>query len=253
MSDADAESTFPFAGVATPELRARLGPVLEGAVDAVRDRGLRLVLHADMAALRDRHRQDPGLAQDRPLPSQLDVDYCALPPERAFWIEGLDADGHVALTHAARLFEWQATDLETEGRASRIFYDRPERDGHPGSDLTLAQPMPVRVAGRVAYVGGLWIRSDFRGRGLGRIMPRVGRSWAYLRWQPDFLFSHVVDRLLDGGMQAVYGYPHRHPGLRFRNRYGRSFDVSWVWMSGQEMLADCAAFATSLQSARPRR
>jgi hypothetical protein len=65
----------------------------------------------------------------------------------------------------------------------------------------------------------------FRGRGWAD-SPRVGRSWAYLRWQPDFLFNHVVDRLLDAGLEAVYGLrtatavrPHRH---------GRAFDVSWV-------------------------
>lgn len=247
------DAPFPLAENAPAAVVDLLSPVLSRAAAAVGERGIRLVLHSDMAALRDRHRADPDLAADRPLPSQLDVDYCALPPERAFWIEGLDAGGRTVLTHAARLFEWSDTDLEAEGRASRIFYDRPEADGHPGQDLTLAQPMQVRVAGRVAYVGGLWIHRAFRGRGLGRIMPRVGRSWAYLRWQPDFLFSHVVDRLLDAGLEAVYGYPHRHRGLRFRSRYGRAFDVSWVWMSGQEMLADAAAFSTFLQSARPRR
>lgn len=250
MCDLPSETVFPVPQHGTPELGRRLGPALAAAVAAVRARGVRLVLHDDMAGLRDRHRDDPVLAADRPLPSQLDVDFCALPPERAFWIEGLDDDGRLALTHAARLFEWHGTDLEAEGRASRIFYDRPQR---PGGDLTLEQPMPVRVAGRVAYVGGLWIRPDLRGRGLGRIMPRVGRSWAYLRWQPDYLFSHVVDRLLDAGMQSVYGYPHRHRGLRYRTRHGRSFDVSWVWMSGQEMLGDAEEFAASLQSIRPRR
>ncbi|BBK30757.1 hypothetical protein STHU_13910 [Allostella humosa] len=206
-----------------------------------------------MTGLRDRHRADAFLAADRPLPSQLDVDYCALPPDSAFWIEGLDENGRTVLTHAARLFDWSATDLEREGLASRIFYDRPQVDGRPGQDLTLDQPMPVRVSGRVAYVGGLWIHPDCRGRGLGRIMPRVGRAWAYLRWQPDFVFSHVVDRLLDGGLEAVYGYPHRHRGLRFRNRYGRAYDVSWVWMSGQELVEDSARFAGTFQSTRPRR
>ncbi|BBK36195.1 hypothetical protein STAQ_12730 [Allostella sp. ATCC 35155] len=253
MTAASSQHGFPIGSVGTEELRRRLGPMIDAAVGAVAERGVRLVLHGDMAGLRDRHRADPALAADRPLPSQLDVDYCDLPPARAFWIEGLDGSGRLALTHAARRFDWTNTDLEAEGRASRIFYDRPERDGRPGEDLTLERPMPVRVAGRVAYVGGLWIRSDLRGRGLGRIMPRVGRAWSYLRWRPEFLFSHVVDRLLDAGMQEVYGYPHRHAGLQFRNRYGGRFAVSWVWMSGQEMLADSDRFLASFQSARPRR
>ena len=244
---------FPVVPAQPAAIRDQLEPLLARAAATIAERGVRLVLHGDMASLRDRHRQDALLATDRPLPSQLDVDHCDLPSDHAFWIEGLDPDGRTVLTHAARLFEWPATDLEAEGRALRIFYDRPGQVGRPGRDLTLERPMPVRVSGRVAYVGGLWIHPDCRGRGLGRIMPRVGRAWAYLRWTPDFLFSHVVDGLLDAGLEAVYGYPHRHRGLRFRNRYGRSYAVSWVWMSGQELLADSAAFIELLQSVRPRR
>jgi len=233
------------ATVLLPELLLMAGQV-------VADRGVHLVMHSDMASLRDLHRRDALLAKDRPLPSQLDVDYCALPSDRAFWIEGLDADGRTVLTHAARVFDWPDTELEREGRALRIFYDAPARHGRPGEDLTLATPMPARVGGRVAYVGGLWIRPDHRGRGLARIMPRVGRSLAHLRWTPDFMFSHVVDRLLDAGLEEVYGYPHRHRGLRFRTRYGTSFDISWVWMSSSELLADSTGFVDFLHSVRPR-
>lgn len=232
-------------GFVLPELLLMAG-------QAVRQRGITLVMRDDMASLRDRHRGDALLASDRPLPSQLDIDYCALPPDRAFWIEGLDDNGRTVVTHAARLFDWRRTDLEAEGRALRIFYDAPERHARPGEDLTLAEPMPVRIAGRVAYVGGLWIHPEYRGRGLARIMPRVGRAVADLRWSPDWLFSHVVDRLLDAGMGQVYGYRHRHRGLRFRNRHGNASDISWVWMSEAELLDDSAGFVAFLQGTRPR-
>ena len=251
----DAHGDYPFESpAASHDREARLlDALLRSGHAAMAERGVRLVLHDEMASLRDRHREDALLASDRPLPSQLDVDFCALPPERSFWIEGLDDSGRTVLTHAARLFEWSDTDLEAEGRAMRIFYDRPAMHAQPGTDLTLARPMPARVAGRVAYVGGLWVHPAFRGRGLARIMPRIGRAWAGARWAPDFVFSHVVDQLLDAGLDAVYGYPHRHRGLRFRNRYGRAFDVSWVWMSRLELLADSEEFVGFLQSVRPRR
>ncbi len=243
---------FPITGLSDTSETRLLDRLLRHGTTALAERGVRLVRHDDMRSLRDRHRDDAFLGAERPLPSQLDVDFCALPPDRAFWIEGLDAAGRTVLTHAARLFDWTRTDLESEGRALRIFYDEPLLHARPGADLTLAQPMPTRVAGRVAYVGGLWIHPDFRGRGLARIMPRIGRAWTHVRWAPDFAFSHVVDHLLDAGLDGVYGYPHRHRGLHFRNRYGRVFAISWVWMSASELLSDSEAFVAFLQSVRPR-
>ncbi|MGE0723641.1 MAG: hypothetical protein AB7O45_04665, partial [Alphaproteobacteria bacterium] len=91
---------------------------------AVAERGIRLTLHEDMASLRERHREFPEMAEDRPLPSQLDVAFCAMPPGRAFWIEGVDRHGRTVLTHACRLFDWPDTDLEAEGLSLRIFYDQ---------------------------------------------------------------------------------------------------------------------------------
>lgn len=232
--------------------KALLRQVFERGEAAVAERGIRLRLHEDMASLRDRHREFPAMAEDRPLPSQLDVAYCALPTGRAFWIEGTDAGGRTVLTHACRLFDWPETDLEAEGLALRIFYDDPHRHGRPGVDLTLASPMPVRVTGRVAYIGGLWVDPALRRRGLAGIVPRIGRAAAHARWAPDFGFSHVVDSLLDVGLGAVYGYRNRHRGLRFRNRYGKAYDVSWVWMSSSELVSDLSGWVGSVQSNRPR-
>ena len=236
----------------THEPKVLLRTLFDRGEKAVAERGIRLTVHDDMALLGERHREFPDLARDRPLPSQLDVAYCALPPGRAFWIEGIDAGGRTVLTHACRLFDWSDTDLEAEGLALRIFYDHPERHARPGRDLTLASPMPVRITGRVAYVGGLWVHPDLRRRGLAGIVPRLGRGAAHARWAPDFGFSHVVDTLLDAGLDEVYGYRNRHRGLRFRNRYDRAYDVSWVWMSSAELVADLAAFVGAFQSVRPR-
>src|SRR5437868_12020353 len=85
-----------------------------------------------------------------------------------------------------------------------MFYG--EREKRQQCVLTAADPK--QITGVVFYGGSGWVRPDFRGRRLMRLVPRLGRAYALARWPVDWGISFVAPVLVEKGVAQGYGYKH---------------------------------------------
>ena len=148
--------------------------VLEGD-KAAREIGVRLRLRHDFGELVYVNKHTAVRQSWQPLLDIFNPEYSDLLPENSYWISGEDKHGEIVLTQAGRVYYWPDTTLEQE--ANLMFYggrDKGQRTVVTAADAKL-------MTGVVFYGGSGWVRPDFRGKRLMRLVPRLGR--AYARWQ----------------------------------------------------------------------
>jgi hypothetical protein len=96
------------------------------------------------------------------------------------------------------------------------------------------------ITGVVFYGGSGWVRPDFRGRRLMRLVPRLGRAYALARWPVDWGISFVAPILVENGIAAAYGYKHASYSLSFPESLWGDLEVVLVSVSTREAYADFA-------------
>jgi GNAT superfamily N-acetyltransferase len=223
-----------------------IGRFLIAANREMRAKGISLRLDRDLSALiafNARNRQH--WYRLAPL---FDPAFNAIPPENAYWLAGFNDDGEIVAVHAARLFDWSETDLEREFVSLRLWYDEPERWRMPGEQCVLDCAAGKLITGRCAYLGSMWFRPDFRGKGLSRLLPRINRTVALAQWGIDFNFSFIERFVVESGLIAQYGFSNYAPGVGFRNGPKGDMDMHLMWMPREELIADLARWLEKRRS-----
>ncbi|GAB2832548.1 hypothetical protein GCM10027176_40960 [Actinoallomurus bryophytorum] len=165
--------------------------------------------------------------------------------ETGFALLGRNAAGDVVAAQAARFYDWRTTNLRTQAASLKMFYADPESARGRGDMCEITAPIADRISGRVAFSGGGWYRPDYRGKGLGRIIPRISRAWAFARWRTDFTISMMEGAVLDGGFAERVGYTNVEPdAIRFRASPTGAARCALVWMESKQMLADLEAISS---------
>lgn len=132
-----------------------------------------------------------------------------------FWLNLMDEDGGTAACIAARFFESENfTDLAAAGT---LF--------HPGGMKAFVGDEPVeiletsrKIGGLINYAGGLWVRTDYRKKGLALILTYLSRSLAIRNFGADFTCGyHLRSLALSPLPLQVYGYAHQE--LSYRGFY----------------------------------
>src|SRR5258708_39757935 len=96
------------------------------------------------------------------------------------------------------------------------------------------------ITGVVFYGGAGWVRPDFRGRRLMRLVPRLGRAFALARWPVDWGISFVLPNLVDNGVAAGYGYQRASYSIYYPGSVVGDVDAVLVSLSASEAYADFA-------------
>ncbi len=175
--------------------------VLEGD-KAAREKGVRLRLRHDFGELLYVNKKQTISGSWYRLPNMFHPEYSELCPENSYWISGENEYGEIVLTQAGRVYYWPETNLEQEARL--MFYAGREE----GQRCVVTARDAKSVGGVVFYGGSGWVRPDFRGRQLMRLIPRLGRAYALARWPVDWGMSLVAPILVDKGVAEGYGYKH---------------------------------------------
>jgi hypothetical protein len=179
-----------------------------------RDNGLELITSCDFEELRHvRHE----LRGDSVSP-MFDTEISLLDDDRAFWVSAHLSSGRPIALQAFRLdlvypnlAEWAL------GWMAGLYLKRkelvlPRRIDPPFN--TRAQTM----SGKLVYHGELWIDRHHRNRHCFDIFPRAGMLLAYLKWQPNGLWSLVNESMATRGHMVRMGYGHLERGF-----------FSWEW------------------------
>lgn len=152
-----------------------------------------------------------------------------------YWMIGIDMNSQVALVEAARLYDLSDSNFAEHLQSLKAFYADPSLYAHPQDRCTCIAPSAKRMTGKVAYHGDRWIRRDFRGQGVSKIMAGIARGVSLAMWDPDFLCALVSRRRLEKG--SLYGYEHYESGGSLLQLIDEDIvDDDWlIWLTGEEL------------------
>jgi hypothetical protein len=220
--------------------------VLEGDKMA-RQLGIRLRLRHDFGELLYVNKERIAKGDWYRLPNMFHPEYSDLTPENSYWISGENDQGEIVITQAGRVYYWPATNLEQEARL--MFYAGREE----GQRCVVTAEDAKFITGVVFYGGSVWIRPDFRGRHLSRLLPRLGRAYALARWPVDAGISFVTRALVDKGIAAGYGYKHTSYSIFYPGSPWGDVEFALVSLSALEAYDDFTAMlATELSGSEKR-
>ncbi|TKB89976.1 MAG: hypothetical protein E5W81_07315 [Mesorhizobium sp.] len=172
-------------------------------------------------------------------------DCSELLPGKAFWIIGRDWQGRVVHVQAMRLDDLSDTTLDEHLGTLRACFADPDLKAGPGSSCNCYAPSARAITGLVAYRGDLWLREDFRGRGLLAPLSRMAFGLAWAKWSPDFIYALVAGWNIQKGVADRNGYLHKEPGgaiLRLPAQ-GICEDDWLVWLTREDLLKMISSFA----------
>ncbi|HEV2546640.1 MAG TPA: hypothetical protein VGU20_04835 [Stellaceae bacterium] len=166
--------------------------------------GISLRCRHDLAALAEVNRANRDSWP--PLIPLLDPALSILTPETGLWIEARNDHGEIVACHAARAFFWPRSTFAEEARSLRIFYSDPAPHIARGEYIDL--PDDVRsgkTTGHTVYIGGAWIRPDYRHFGLTKILSRTCKAYAVEKWEPSVFWGLINSTHLDSGVARAWG------------------------------------------------
>jgi hypothetical protein len=218
--------------------------VLEGD-KAARGIGVRLRLRHDFGELVYVNKHAAVRRSWHPLMDIFNPEYSDLVPENSYWISGEDEHGEIVLTQAGRIYFWPITNLEQEARL--MFYGGRDK----GQECVVTAADAKLISGVVFYGGSGWVRPDFRGKRLMRLVPRLGRAYALSRWPVDWGISFVLPSLVDNGIAAGYGYKRASYSIYFPGSVLGDVNVVLVSVSASQAYADFAEALDRLDHSEP--
>ena len=149
---------------------------------------------------------DANMRSWRPLGSAFVPEVGGINDENGFCIVGCDENDEVVATQAVRLFDWSGTSFKSEAESLRLFYADPEKSMAEGETCTVTAPSATQVTGRVGYGGAIWYKPEYRAGRLSTILPRIGRTYAYTKWNTDFIIAIMTERTVKSGFVERIGY-----------------------------------------------
>ncbi|MGY4198981.1 hypothetical protein [Bradyrhizobium sp. USDA 4520] len=156
-----------------------------------------------------------------------------------FWMVGVDKNNQVVALQAVRLYDLSCSNFQKHLQSLKMFYGDPTIHAHPQDICSCVAPSAKKMTGKVAYHGDVWVRSDYRGIGMPKIMAGIAFGVSFAMWAPDFMCGLVAQWLLDKGIVASYGYLHYERGGSILRLVKENIvDDDWlIWLTGQELKA----------------
>ncbi|MCP3419865.1 hypothetical protein NLM16_37750 [Bradyrhizobium brasilense] len=150
---------------------------------------------------------------------------------------GVDNNNEVALVEAARLYDLSHSNFAEHLQSLKAFYADPTIHAHPQDRCTCTAPTAKKISGKVAYHGDFWLRRDFRGLGMPKIMAAILRGVSFAMWAPDFVCGLAARWTLDKGVLAQYGHTHYEAGGSMLQLVKEDIvdDDLLVWLTGEEL------------------
>lgn len=202
--------------------------------DAAAQKGITLSIGFDFQRYISITRATPTKKQTYP---NFRPDRSPIRSGEGFWIVGLDKNSEVAAVEAVRLYDLSHSNFAEHLESLKAFYADPATHAHPQDCCTCIAPSAKKITGKVAYHGDLWVRRDFRGQGMPRIMQGIARGASFAMWAPDFICGLMPGRLLEKSIVTKYGYSHYEPGGSILQLIEEDIvDDDWInWLTGEEL------------------
>lgn len=151
-----------------------------------------------------------------------------------YWIMCVDKNNDIVGLEAARLYRLAHSNFAEHLESLKAFYADPTRHAHPQDRCACTALSAKEITGKVAYHGDLWVRRDFRGQGLRKIITRITHGLSFTMWAPDFLCALVARWTLDKGVDDMLH--HEAGGALLRLVEDDIVEDNWLsWLTGEEL------------------
>lgn len=222
-----------------------LGRFFPSAVRAVEERGVRLgfatfedLMAANAANTDSWH----GMVRT------FDPEFSRLDEHDSFCILGIDRQGRVVTSIAARRFDWRQTTFAQEIASMRLFYARPDRDREPDEAMSVTPGTGDAIRAIVGWTGAAWCHPSMRGTGLPAINSRIARAVALTRWDTAFSVGMTSEKNYEKGYVAKLGHPHLGGWVNWQNSPVGVKRLALAWMTTDEFVADLQVFVEKRRS-----
>ena len=192
---------------------------------------------ADLAALQSRQKSSWAL-----FPPMLDVRLSAIPEHMSYALVGRNAAGDVVCTQGGRIYSTGDRSLSDIARDQSFFYAAGTTPGLGSPRIELSAPSASSIAGTFVYSGALWVRPDYRGQRLSRLLPRLSRAFALAHWNTRYTIALVSDQIAKSPLFEMYGYHRIEPSFRISGLMAQDMIGSLMWMDADELVTDLAGF-----------
>jgi len=164
----------------------------------------------------------------------LNATYVDIDPLDMIWIQASFGDEIVAVEGMHHECISIPLSRHVHRKYHRIF-----KDGH-GRDASFSGQAPgaSQLSGRLVYHGDLFIKENHRKGGLATKLARLIITLAVLKWNPDYVWGYIAEKLVRTGYGLDIGYPHVHQdGLHWEGEppTGRSISDCFVWSTREDL------------------
>lgn len=151
-----------------------------------------------------------------------------------YWLVGVDTNNEIVLVEAARLYDLSQSNLAEHLQSLKFFYADPAKHAHPQDRCICRAPSAPQITGKVVFHGDIWVRADFRGQGITKIMAGIMRGASLAMWAPDFTCGLAGRWSVD---KRVYDVAHSEPSGSVLRLVAENIEEDeWLlWTTGEEL------------------
>jgi hypothetical protein len=139
-------------------------------------------------------------------PPFFDTRYAPVPDHAAAAFVAYNEAGEAIATTAVRVFDFSGTNLKHEIESLRFFYGGGSADRSSRVLCTISGGFAEQLSGQALYAGAYWVRPDYRGCGLGLLVPGLSRYYALARWPVDYKITFGSKTFLAPQIRELYQY-----------------------------------------------
>ena len=197
----------------TVQFPADAAPFIATSQDILLEEGIIMSTGSDFAEYREIVETERSIQK---LGRPFDPDAHDLNERTAFWMIARNAEGDLIHTQAARYISLRQRSLA--GFLMRGFraFPPPLTGVNESLSRFRATPGTHRIQGCAGYHGEFWLapdRGSYRGAGLAPVFGRTCMLEMIRRWDPDWIFGFILNRVAFKGFGARIGYLHLEPSV----------------------------------------
>jgi hypothetical protein len=160
----------------------------------------------------------------------------AVPDDEGACFIGYSEDGEPVTTTAVRVLDLKGKPLSDEFTSLRFFVG--ERADEKTKYTCSMPPIASEMTGRLLYCGAYWVREDWRGRGLGDLVPAVACYYGLARWNVAYKITFGSNAFLAPEIRELYQFEDSQEGFEFRRNGQIWFKGVMLWGRTSFVLAE---------------
>jgi len=179
-----------------------------------------------------------------PLVPMFNPKYGVINTANSFSVIGRNAKDEAVTANSIIKYDWTDTDFVEEATSLRLFYRDPRVMRQPGEECIITSSRARCIRGSAAFSGAAWVRQDYRGLGLSKLLPRFIKAYAAARWHLDVIFGMMAEAVARRGLAPLFGYDHVDWEAQWKNSIVGTLRLAILWTDVDHLARDLSGVLT---------